>query len=126
MKSTRRQSLLSLSIALVGLGGQGCATPGPAVPARLANTEVATMTEVRATLARAVGRARIELGPEDMSTSTSISVLPPPLGPYDTRSLAVPRVFDIKIAGGACVLVARDDGQTYPLKGVRCTRVTPN
>jgi hypothetical protein len=101
----------------------GCATSGPAQPAKLATTDAATMTKVRAVLATATGRPRFELGPDDMATSTAITVLPPPLGPLETRSLAVPSVFDITMQGGACVLVARSDGKTYPLRGVRCTRV---
>jgi hypothetical protein len=85
----------------------------------------ATILKVRAVLATAIGRTRFELGPEDLATSSSISVLPPPLGPLETRSLVVPKAFDIKVQNGACILVARDDGKIYPMVGVRCSGVGP-
>jgi hypothetical protein len=103
----------------------GCATGGVAQPARLTTPDPTSIAKVRAVLATAMGRSQVELGPENMATSSSISVLPPPLGPLETRSLAVPKVFDIKVQNGACMLVARDDGKTYPLDGVKCSVIAP-
>lgn len=111
---------MSISAALFSVTALGCATSGTVKPARLMASDGATMTIVRETLAKAVGRPRIELGPENLATSTIITVLPPPLGLYDTRSLAVPSVFDIKIQGGTCVLIARDGGKIHPLTGAKC------
>jgi hypothetical protein len=108
-----------VATTLCGLG-LGCATPSGPQPARLATTDAATMTAVRNVLATALGRTRFELGPEDMATSTIVSVLPPPLGPYDTRSSAVPVIFDIKKDATGCTLVAREGGKSYPLTGVEC------
>jgi hypothetical protein len=112
--------LRAFGVTLLSTLCLGCATHAAPKPARLAGTDAATMTAVRSALSTAMGRTRIDLGPEDMATSTTLSVLPPPLGPYDTRSLAVPTVFDIKMANGTCMLVARSDGKSYPLRGVAC------
>jgi hypothetical protein len=118
--TTPAKLLRLIGVTLLSTLSLGCATHAGPKPARLAQTDSTTMTAVRTALSRALGRTRIELGPENLATSTSISVLPPPLGPYDTRSLATPSVFDIRMDGGTCVLVARADGKTYPLTGVRC------
>jgi hypothetical protein len=112
---------LALCTSLVGMLNVSCATNGTATTARLTTPNAATIIKVRAVLATAIGRPRFELGPEDLETSSSISVLPPPLGPLETRSLVVPKVFDIKVQNGACILVARDDGKVYSLDGVRCS-----
>jgi hypothetical protein len=111
----------ALGASLISVLTIGCATNSTATAARLTTPNAMTIAKVRAVLATAIGRPRFELGPEDLETSSSISVLPPPLGPLETRSLAVPKVFDIKVQNGACILVAREDGKVYPMDGVGCS-----
>jgi hypothetical protein len=114
--------MTSISIAMIAVLGASCATPSGPLPARLGKTDEATMGRVRAVLAQALGRTRIEMGPENLAVSTSLSVLPLPLGPYDTRSPATPAIFDIVIEQGACKLVARDSGRAYALGDGVCVR----
>ncbi len=98
----------------------GCATPMTEGPARLEIADVETLTALKSALGEALGRASITLGPEDLSTSGAVSVLPPPPGPLEDRSLAMPVIFDLGIEDGACVAVRRDTGAVAPLRGVRC------
>jgi hypothetical protein len=114
---------VALGSATMSLLNLGCATSVGPHPARLNNTSPQVMTRVKAVLATAMGTNRIELGPEDFSRSTSLTVLPPPLGPLETRSLAVPSVFDIVKEGPSCILIARTTGRRFPLTGVACTVV---
>jgi hypothetical protein len=118
--------MLATGALVMGTLCIGCATQATAQPARLAKTDAATMTALRTALASALGRTRIELGPEDLANATVVSVLPLPLGPYDTRSLEVPALFDITMERGTCMLVARSDGKTYPLTGVSCKVAKPH
>jgi len=79
-----------------------------------------TRAAVTQALARAVGRARVELGPTDKPDTAVITVLPPRPGPYETNSLAMPVRFDIGRRDGECVAVRHDNGQIAPLPGVAC------
>lgn len=106
-----------LSLALLAAA---CATGASAAPAWLADTREDNIRTLTAALGRALGRARVEIGAADLETATTIPVLPPPLSPLETRSLAQPILFDLEIENGACAAVRRDTGEVFPLKGVRC------
>ena len=93
-------------------------------PAKLADADPETMAMVKETLAGAVSRARIEIGPFDPLQDTSIAVLPPPLSPSETMSPARPMMFDITLFDDKCYLVARESGERYFLRGVECRRVS--
>ncbi|MEO0982205.1 MAG: hypothetical protein AAFX03_06090 [Pseudomonadota bacterium] len=101
-----------------------CQTAGPAdAPAVLESADDATMATVKSVLAAAVGRAEITLGPGDPTASPTLTVLPPPLHPNETRSPAKPTVFELRLRGEACVVI---DGlnEAYPLPGVACRPFT--
>lgn len=108
--------------ALIG----GCQTTGPSQPresdvmAVLQSDDPQTIAALKAVLSDAVGRAQIELGPGDLTRTSTISVLPPPLGPNETRSPATPALFDLVIDRGQCVLVRRDDGAHFAADRVAC------
>lgn len=97
-----------------------CATGAEAGPARLADAREDNIRALTIALGEAVGRATIELGAADLAAATTIPVLPPPLSPLETRSLAAPILFDLEIEGGACRAVRRDTAEVFPLPGVRC------
>jgi hypothetical protein len=111
-----------LSLAFVALLA-ACATSSGPTPARLTNPDAQTLARVKAVLARALSRNVVELGAVDFATSSTIPVLPPPLAPFDGRSLATPVLFDIVKDGSACRLVSRSDGKAFALDGVACTSV---
>lgn len=116
-------TLTAFFAATLGLAPAACQTGGERVPATLENPDEATLADVKEVLSEALERTRIRLGPEDLGTSTSLSVLPPPLGPNETRSPAVPTHFDIVTNGSACFLVRQETGKSYRLDGISCQPV---
>ena len=110
--------LLALPLTLAA-----CQTLAASQPATVDLSDPRTRSAVRAVLAKAVGNARAELGASDGRTSV-ITVLPPPPGPYEDRSTAMPIRFDVMRQGGRCVAIRHDTGQAYDLRGVSCTAET--
>lgn len=98
----------------------GCETHMSPTPAVLETADAETMASLTATLAAAMDRAQVELGPSDLTAESVITVLPPPLGPGEDRSLATPTYFDLMIIDGDCVAVRRETGDQYVLDGVSC------
>lgn len=119
-----RRLRLAAIILLAPLSAGACQTASTQEPATLNAGDEATLSRIKATLSEAVGRAQIKLGPEDLATSTTISVLPPPLGPNETHSTAMPTVFDIVTNGKSCFAIRRETGNSYRLDGVSCTAVS--
>ena len=116
---TKRIALLPLLLSLAAcqtMAGAGAVSERATVNLG----EPATRAAVTEVLARAVGRARIELGPTDGPLTAIITVLPPPPGPYETNSMAMPVRFDIELREEGCVAVRHDTGQAYPLASVQC------
>jgi hypothetical protein len=113
-----RVSALILLSAMAGGGCQSTATAG--VPAVLTQADEAAMGRVKATLAKAMGRSQVELGPGDPTQSSVVSVLPLPPSPLDDRSLAKPTLFRLEIEDDACFLVREDTGERFMLEGVKC------
>ena len=91
-----------------------------ASPAVLVRADDAAMARVKAALAKEMGRSTIELGPGDLTQSSTISVLPMPPGPLEDRSLVKPTIFRLEISGGACSLVREETGARIRLDGVAC------
>lgn len=111
----------AVAIALgLGLGAAGCETAAMTGPARIEPLDEANLSALRAALGEALGRARVELGPENLAASSSVSVLPPPPGPLETHSLARPAVFDLVLEDGVCLAIARESGERVRLTGVGC------
>jgi len=112
--------LSSLAIGAASLLGlTGCHTAGP-VPASMVDNSEETRTRVAEHLGGAVGRASVEIGPADLTGASSVSVLPPPLSPLETASVARPTTFDVMMVGEACYAVHTTTGETVMLDGVVC------
>ncbi|MEQ8557196.1 MAG: hypothetical protein RIB03_02675 [Henriciella sp.] len=111
------------SVVAACLLTSACQTASGRAPAHLQTADEATLSRVKAVLSKAVGRAQIKLGPEDLTESSTVSVLPPPLGEHETHSTAMPTVFDLVTNGGDCYLIARESGRSYRLDGVDCEAV---
>lgn len=109
-----------LAAALAALAG--CATSAADQRAVLVRADAASVQALSAGLASAMGRASVQLGPGDLTRMSQVAVLPPPLGPLETRSLAAPTVFTLTLRGRACVAIREDTGAAYPLPGVRCRK----
>ena len=107
-----------IAIAIAAMGCQTRAEPSPAV---LVNADDETMVLLHGVLADAMGQAQVELGPSDPTQDATVAVLPPPLGPGEDRSTVTPTYFDLMMdEGGACMVVRRDTGETFPLNGASC------
>lgn len=108
--------LLSAAMAVLG----GCQTSAEMTPAVLVSDDEASMQALKTALGEAVGRANVELGAGDPTKVSRVSVLPPPLGPLETRSVAKPAWFQIMMAGGDCMVMDVESGETHALKGGPC------
>ncbi|MEM5518453.1 hypothetical protein WNY37_15965 [Henriciella sp. AS95] len=98
----------------------GCTTAQTSQPATLTRSDDATLSRVKSVLAEAMGRQNIRLGAGDLTEETSVTVLPPNLGPLETNSPAIPVPFDIVTDGRHCFVVRRETGEKYRLSDVDC------
>ncbi|MEO1657048.1 MAG: hypothetical protein AAFR65_04955 [Pseudomonadota bacterium] len=81
---------------------------------------------ITSALSATEGRATLELGPPDPRQQPVVTVLPPKPTRYETRSPALPAVYDIVLADGACLLRRRTDGIDIVLpQDVPCTPYKP-
>lgn len=97
-----------------------CQANGAPRPAVLESSDVETMANVKTVLAGAMNKSSVEIGPGDPTQTSTISVLPPRLSPYEGMSPAAPTQFDIVKTGSQCSVVRRDTGEAYKLDGVSC------
>lgn len=116
---TRRNHL----IPLAALALSACQTGTAMTPAMLETADESTLARIKAVLAEAVGRAYVQLGESDLTTGSTVTVLPPPLGPNETHSPAMPAVFELVTNGSDCFLVRQKTGESYALDGVSCVAV---
>jgi len=115
----RACALAFASMGAVAVGG--CETgPTQDAPAVLSGGDPAALERLKVALAQAMGAARVDLGPEDPTRSSVISVRPPPPHRLQDRNPALPTRFSIRLRDGACVLVREDTGAVTPLPGVDC------
>jgi hypothetical protein len=89
-------------------------------PAVLVKADAATMDHLKAALAKAMGRAQVELGPGDPTKSSEISVLPRPPSPAEGNSLAKPTIFRLETDGASCFVTRTDTGAREKADGVEC------
>jgi hypothetical protein len=105
---------------IVTLALSACQTVAGTQAATVNLDDPATRQALQSALARAVGRGRVELGPSASAHTSSVTVLPPPLGPHETHSMALPVQFDIVSEGGHCLAIRRDTKEVHDLPGVKC------
>ncbi|MGV6820037.1 MAG: hypothetical protein ACWA5T_06010 [Parvularcula sp.] len=97
-----------------------CASSPEPTPAVLLNADAETMSQVKATLSKATGQARIRLGAGDPTKSSVLSALPPGPTSLEGNSPALPEVFEIVRIRDRCALKRRKDGMLFPLEGIAC------
>jgi hypothetical protein len=130
-KSCRNFRMLTILAALLasackttdapGAPGGGAYAGDGETPAVLASED--DIPALKAALAGALGRARIELGAGDPTREPVVAVLPPPLGPNEDRSPATPALFDLVLRNGGCYAVSRETGEETALAGVECVSI---
>lgn len=118
------RAVAAIAMALLASGCQMSAQTPPAAPqvtpAVLTSSDAAAMDALKAALAKAMGQAKVELGPGDPTQSPVISVLPRQPGMLEDRSLAMPTIFRLTLENGACFLVRESDGARQRVEGVSC------
>ncbi|OYW80687.1 MAG: hypothetical protein B7Z26_06090 [Asticcacaulis sp. 32-58-5] len=115
--------LTKLALAVFVLGLSACQTGAGQSADSVATVDLSvpeTRAAVSAALATALNRGRVELGVTASDQTSTVTVLPPPLGPHETHSTNLPIRFDIIRRKGACLVVRADDGSVHELPGVRC------
>lgn len=111
---------LAAGVCAVLLAG-ACQSMGRAPqPALLMQGDVAALDQLKAALAREMGRSPVDLGPSDPTRSSTISVLPLPAGPLNDRDLSLPTVFRLESDGRTCALVREGATTRIALDGVTC------
>lgn len=109
------------------LGLCACATPSePAphaysgAPAVLASPQDENVAALQIELGEILGRANIVLGADDPTASPLVTVLPPPLNPNETHSVAMPVTFQLKLIEHLCYARQTDTGEEFALETVTC------
>lgn len=105
---------------IVTLALSACQTVAGTQVATVNLDDPATRQALQSALAHAMGRAQVELGPSQSAHTSSVSVLPPALGPHETHSMALPIMFDIISENGHCLAIRRDTKEVHHLPGVTC------
>lgn len=118
------QSPLSLKAAILAalavVGLSACQTQAVSQPAVLDAGDIESLARLKSAVARAMGKARVEFGPGDLTNSSEIAALPPRSGPFESHSLALPTYFDLAIKNGDCVVVERRTGDVFEASKVLC------
>lgn len=111
------------SLTTIGLFIGACQMASTATPARLTDNAPETMAALKAGLAEAMGKAKIDLGAGDLTQQSRISVLPPRLGPHEGASAAMPVQFDLMMDAETCFVIREDTGERFDLPGVTCRKL---
>ena len=123
MRRRTRTGIAGMVVAAAAAAGlSACRTPNaPALrPALLADASPATLQTLDRVLFEATRTGPAKRGPGDPTRDSVVTVLPPPPGPYEGNSPAMPRYFDIVTDGSACYLRDRKTGEDHRLPGVAC------
>ena len=111
----------SIALVLGLVTAAGCQhAREPAVPAVLSDTSETTVDALKTQLRTAIGKADYKLGPADLADTSTITMMPPPLGPNETHSTAMPIRLDLQLHGETCYAVRSDTGDKIELDGIAC------
>ena len=107
------------------VSGPGCQTtkhgalssPQRAV---LQEADEASIAAIKTVISKSMNRAEVQFGPGDLTRSSVISVLPPPLAPIEGRSTVRPTLFTLMMLGGDCLLRRDDSDELLPVPDIDC------
>ena len=119
MPSRSQRSALMVALAL---GSAACQTTAqiPVRAAVLLDDSQQAIVAIQSTLEPVLQQGRVNLGPSDLTRDSVITVLPPPPGPYEGNSPAMPRHFELVTDGKPCFLRERGERALHSLAGVNC------
>lgn len=111
---------MRLILTLTGLLGFTACQSVAADQAAWLAPKADSLNDLKAALGEMMQTRRIDLGPSDPTQSTSLTVLPPPISPHETRSTALPVRFDLIMRNGKCYVVRHDNGDSRELPQGAC------
>ena len=112
----------TLCIGLVMSASCQSAAPA-AVPASLIDGSTETIETLKTQIAAALGRDHVTLGQADLTQSSTVTIVPPPLGPMEKNSTAMPIRFDLFIEGDIYYAINRATGEKTELIDIPCRAV---
>lgn len=116
-----RRGKIALILSLTASTGACQTTVGAGLRAAvLLEPSEQTRRLLEKTIEDVIGPGRITLGPVDLSRDSVISVLPPPPGPFEGNSPAMPRYFELVTDGKKCFLRERGKDEVRALPGATC------
>ena len=110
--------LRAFSLSVLTLGA--CQHNAEPVPAVLADASTETLQAVKTEMAAALGKASVTLGAGDLTQNSTLVIAPPPLGPHETRSTAVPIRYTLQMHGEICYAVREETDEMIELTNVPC------
>lgn len=111
------KKLFSLA-AIVSFGA--CQHQAQPLPAVLSDGSEETLNLLRSDMAAALDRARIEFGAGDLTQSSVFVIVPPPLGPNETRSTVTPERYRLEIQGQTCFAAHEKSDARIELQNTPC------
>ena len=109
----------ALMIGIMAMAGCQHANES-AVPAELTDASDETLKALHSQLVVAMDKADYKLRSTDLTTNSTVTLIPPPLGPNETHSTAMPIQLDLMLDGETCFAVRADTDQRIELVGVTC------
>lgn len=110
-----------VALVLGLMAASGCQTQTEmTVPAVLDDASESTIADLKSQLATALNRTGVRLAEADFASSARVTVIPPPLGPHEMNSRAIPIDFDLFLRGERCYVVRVETGDEIALKGITC------
>ncbi len=104
--------------AMLSMGA--CQHHAQPLPAVLSDGSEATLDLLKSEMATALQRSRVQFGAGDLTETSVFVILPPPLGPNETSSPAIPERYRLEIQGQTCFAVNDESGTRFELQDVPC------
>ncbi|MEC7288608.1 MAG: hypothetical protein VXW22_00715 [Pseudomonadota bacterium] len=112
-----------IAILAFGLTGACEHKTGGAQPAVLLDSSAPVLDRLSRQVSDHIGRTGMSLGPEDLRSQSSFTMLPPPLGPSESNSAAIPVRFRLIIDHGTCFAARDQSDDRIELYDVSCAAV---
>jgi hypothetical protein len=119
MRSPSHRCVLMVALALGSAACQTTAQVSVRAAVLLDDNERA-IKAIQSTLESVIQQGRVNLGPSELTRDSVITVLPPPPGPYEGNSPAMPRYFELVTDGQSCFLRERGNETLHSVAGVNC------
>lgn len=109
---------LSSLVAIISFGA--CQHHAQPLPAVLSDGSGETLNLLKSEMAAALDRSRVQFGAGDLTQSSVFVIVPPPLGPNETRSTAIPERYRLEIQGQSCFAVHEKSDARIELQNTPC------